>query len=125
VTDLSARYGRARSAPRWIWYVVAAIGVSLGVAWTAWVAMHDVPPYQTEVFGYQVVDDELTTITVNVYRTEDVALSCEVYAQAESKAIVGEAVIDIPASPRDTRVTAEIITEHRATTAVVRACEPA
>lgn len=125
MTDLSARYGRSRSAPRWVWYIAAAVGIVIGIGWAAWVAMDDVPSYQTEVFGYEVVDDELTTITINVYRTEDVALSCEVYAQAESKAIVGETVVDIPATPRDTRVSADIVTEHRATTAVVRACEPA
>ncbi|OUZ12719.1 hypothetical protein BHE97_00460 [Aeromicrobium sp. PE09-221] len=125
MTDLTERYGRKRTAPRWTLPLVAVIGISLGVAWAAWTAWDDVPPYQSEVFGYEVQADDLTTITINVYRSEDVALECEVYAQAESKAIVGETVVEVPASPRNTRVTAEIITEHRATTAVIRTCEPA
>ncbi|MBM9465096.1 DUF4307 domain-containing protein [Aeromicrobium sp. YIM 150415] len=125
MTDLTERYGRKRTVPRWVLPLVAVVGISLGVAWAAWTAWDDVPPYQSEVFGYEVQGEDLTTITINVYRSEDVALECEVYAQAESKAIVGETVVEVPASPRNTRVTAEIITEHRATTAVIRTCEPA
>ncbi|TSD58623.1 DUF4307 domain-containing protein [Aeromicrobium piscarium] len=125
MTDLTERYGRKRAVPRWVLPLVAVVGISLGVAWAAWTAWDDVPPYQSEVFGYEVQGEDLTTITINVYRSEDVALECEVYAQAESKAIVGETVVEVPASPRNTRVTAEIITEHRATTAVIRTCEPA
>ncbi len=125
MTDLTERYGRKRAVPRWVLPLVAVIGIGLGIAWAAWTAWDDVPPYQSEVFGFEVQDDDLTTITINVYRSEDIALECEVYAQAESKAIVGETVVEIPATPRNTRVTAEIITEHRATTAVIRTCEPA
>ncbi|RLV55726.1 DUF4307 domain-containing protein [Aeromicrobium phragmitis] len=125
MTDLSQRYGR-RTTPRWVWPLVAVLGVSVGVAWAAWIAWDDVPPYQAEVFGYEVQSEELTSITVNVYRNEDnLPLECEVYAQAENKAIVGETVIEVPASPRHTRVRAEIVTEQRATTATLRACEPA
>ena len=125
MTDLTERYGRKRAVPRWVLPLVAVVGISLGIAWAAWTAWDDVPPYQSEVFGYEVQSEDLTTITINVYRSEDVALECEVYAQAESKAIVGETVVEIPPTPRNTRVSAEIITEHRATTAVIRTCEPA
>src|SRR5690606_6186969 len=112
--------------PRWVWPVIAVLGVALGVGWAAWVAWDDVPPYQAEVFGYEVKSDELTTVTLNVYREkDDVPLECAVYAQAPNKAIAGETVIEVPAEPRNTRVRAEIVTEQRATTAVLRGCEPA
>ncbi len=125
VTDLDARYGRhRRPAPKWLWPVVATIGISLGVAWAAWAAWSDVPEFQARVHSYEVVDDQTTKVDLEVFRDEPVALTCRVFAQAEDKATVGEKSVDIPASDRSpVRVVAQIRTERRAVTARLDSCE--
>ena len=127
MTDLDARYGRRSGGrPAWFWPVFAAIGVSIGIAWAAWSAWSDVPSFQAKVFAYEVVDERTTTVSLDVYRDESIALDCHVYAQAEDKSIVGETSIDGPASGTlDLRVTTEITTERRAVTARLRDCKPA
>ncbi len=126
VTDLESRYGRhRRSTPRWLWPVVASIGVTAGVAWAAWAAWSDVPVHQARVHSYDVVDDRTTMVDLEIFRDEPVALRCRVYAQSQDKAIVGEKTVDVPASDESpTRVVVDIITERRAVTGVLDACEP-
>jgi len=125
VTDLDDRYGRhRRTRPRWFWPVVASIGIAVGVAWAAWAAFSDVPVHQAEVFGYEVVDDRTTTVQLDVYRDEPVALRCTVYAQAQDKSVVGEKSVDLPESGDEhVRVSIEIRTERRAVTGRLEACE--
>lgn len=127
MTDLARRYGKQDSSlPRWFWPIFAVVGVSIGIAWAAWVAWSDVPVYQARTFGYVVVDDNTTTVTIEIFRDEPVALSCHVYAQAEDKAYVGEDTIDVPASDEyRTLVTTELTTEREATTGALGACNEA
>jgi hypothetical protein len=126
VTDLDARYGRhRRPTPRWLWPLVATIGVSLGVAWAAWASWTDVPVHQARVHSYEVIDERTTKIDLEIFRDEPVALTCRVFAQSQDKVVVGEKTIEVPASDRDVRVVGEIRTERRAVTAVLDSCEQA
>ena len=126
VTDLDARYGRhRRTTPRWLWPVVAAIGITLGVAWAAWASWTDVPVHQARVHSYEVVDAGTTKVDLEIFRDEPVALTCRVFAQSQDKVVVGEKSIEVPASDAaQVRVVAEIRTERRAVTAVLDSCEP-
>jgi len=124
VTDLDARYGRhRRTTPRWVWIVVATVGIALGVAWAAWSAWDDVPTHQARVLAYEVVDEQTTRVELEIFREEPVALTCRVYSQAQDKAVVGERTIEVPASEEyRTVVEARIRTERRAVTAVLDSC---
>ena len=123
MTDLSARYGTS-GRPRWLWPLVAGVGIALGVAWAAWVAFQP-QPVTAKVYGYDVVDAHRVTITLNVHRPDPRrAVRCTVYAQAQDHAIVGEKTVTVPADPREnTRVQVALETERRAVTGVLRMCE--
>ena len=122
MTDLSDRYG-TRGRPRWLWPVVAAVGVAIGVAFAAWVAFQP-RPVSAVVYGYEVVDDRQVTITLDVHRPEPVAVQCTVYAQAKDHSIVGEKTVTVPADDReDVRVSISLETERRAVTGVLRTCQ--
>jgi hypothetical protein len=125
MSNLESRYGRsAKPTPKWFWPVIAAIGVSLGVAWAAWSAASNDRPWQAEVYGYEVIDDNHTKVSLRVYRKEPVEVVCTVYAQAIDKVYVGEKEVVIPAdAPDPTRVTTTIRTQYRAVTAEIRSCE--
>lgn len=125
VTDLDARYGRhRRSTPRWLWPLVATIGVTLGIAWAAWASWSDVPVHQARVHSYEVIDENTTKVDLEIFRDEPVALTCRVFAQAEDKMIVGEKTVEVPASDDpQIRVVTEIITERRAVTGVLDSCD--
>jgi hypothetical protein len=122
VTDLSSRYG-TRTRPRWLWPVVALVGIALGVAFAAWVGFQD-EPVKGRLWGYDVKDDHTVLLKVDVIRPDPVAARCTVYAQARDHSIVGEKTVDVPASQDEkTRVEITVVTERRAVTGVVRACE--
>ena len=122
MTDLSDRYG-TQGRPRWLWPVVAAIGVTLGVAWAAWVAFQP-RPVTAELYGYEVMDDNRVNVTLNVHRPEPLPVRCTVYAQSQDHAIVGEKTVTVPAGDRETtRVSIALQTERRAVTGVLRRCE--
>lgn len=125
VTDLDARYGRhRRSTPRWLWPVVAGVGVTLGVAWAFWASYSNVPVHQARVHSYDVVDESTTKVDLEIFRDEPVALQCRVFAQSEDKAVVGEKTVEVPASDAErVRVVVEIRTERRAVTGVLDACD--
>ena len=124
MTDLSTRYGTKRR-PRWFWPAVAAVGVAIGVAFAAWVALQDTPVTAT-VHGYDVVDAHHVTVALNVSRPDPIAVECTVYAQAADHSIVGEKTVTVPASKaRDIRYTIDIKTERKAVNGVLRMCRPA
>jgi hypothetical protein len=123
VTDLSARYGTKRR-PRWLWPAIATVGVGIGVAFAAWVALQSTPVTAT-VHGYDVVDAHHVTVALNISRPDPIAVECTVYAQAEDHAIVGEKTVTVPASKaHDVRYTIDIKTERKAVTGVLRMCRP-
>ena len=122
MTDLSDRYGTRRRR-RWLWPVVAAIGITIGVAWAAWVAFQP-RPVTAELYGYDVVDDHRVDITLNIHRPDPVAVECTVYARAQDHAIVGEKTVTVPsATDEDVRFPVTLETERRAVTGILRMCQ--
>lgn len=123
MTDLSARYGTKRR-PRWFWPTITAIGVGIGVAFAAWIALQGTP-VTAAVHGYDVVDAHHVTVALNISRPDPIAVECTVYAQAEDHSIVGEKTVTVPSSTaRDIRVMIDIKTERRAVNGVLRTCRP-
>ena len=120
-TDLQQRYGRTER-PRWFWPTIAIIGISIGVAFAAWVGFQD-RPITARVWAYDVKDDNSVTITLDVVRPDPLAVRCTVYAQAEDHSIVGEKSVDLPRSTvEEQRVAIDVRTERRAVTGVLRTC---
>jgi len=121
MSDVSSRYG-TRQRPRWVWPVVAAVGITLGVIWCAWVAFQD-KPISVQVYGYDVVSSSLVTVTLDVHRPEPREAQCTVYTQADDHSTVGEKTVTLPASDEKTvRVDIDIETERRAVNGVLREC---
>ena len=123
MSDLDARYGR-RTPRRWIWPIIAVIGIAAAVAWAAWVAFQP-RPVNGVLWGYEVLGDHRVRVTLDIHRPEPRAVECTVFAQAQDHSIVGERTVAIPAgTKKNTRVTAVISTERRAVNGVLRGCRP-
>lgn len=124
MSDLDARYGR-RTRPRWVWWIVAAVGIGAGVAWAAWVAFQP-RPVTAVLHSYDVTADDSVTVTLDLRRPEPVEIECSVYAQAADHSIVGERTVTIAASDEvRTREAIMVKTQQRAVTAVLRSCQVA
>nr|WP_255668904.1 DUF4307 domain-containing protein [Aeromicrobium duanguangcaii] len=107
-----------------MWPLVAALGITAGIAWAAWASWTNVPPFQARVHSFEVIDDQRTKVDLEIFRDEPVALTCRVFAQAHDKHVVGERNIEVPASSQSpVRIVSEIRTERRAVTAVLDSCE--
>ncbi len=120
-SDLQQRYGR-RDRPRWFWPAIATVGISIGIAFAAWVGFQD-EPVTSRVWAYDVKDDNLVTITIDVVRPDPLDVRCTVYAQAQDHSIVGEKTLDLPASTvEERRIAIDVRTERRAVTGVLRTC---
>ena len=123
MSDLAARYGKP-SRRRWIWPVIAVLGIGTGVAFAAWVAFQP-RPVNAVLWGYAVLDDHRVQVTLDVHRPEPRAVECTVFAQAEDHSIVGERTISVPpGTAKNTRVKAVVTTERRAVNGVLRSCRP-
>jgi hypothetical protein len=121
VTDLSTRYG-SRQRPRWFWPAVAAVGITLGIAFAAWVGFQK-DPVTGRLWAYDVKGDDLVTVTLDVVRPDPLDVTCTVYAQAADHSIVGEKSVDVPASEEEkVRVLIDIETERKAVNGVLRTC---
>lgn len=121
MTDLGARYGTS-SKPRWFWPLIAAIGISIGIAGAAWVGFQD-KPITARVWGYDVVDDHKVTVKLDVVRPKPLDVECTVYAQAADHSVVGEKTVDLAATDEEEiRISVDIETERRAVTGVLRTC---
>jgi hypothetical protein len=124
MSDLASRYGR-RSRRRWIWPVLAVLGIAAGVAFAAWVAFQP-RPVSGVLWGYEVLDDHHVRVTLELHRPKPIAVRCTVYSQAEDHSTVGERTIHVPAAQSErTRVRAVVTTERRAVNGVLRDCQPA
>ncbi|MGB9011252.1 MAG: DUF4307 domain-containing protein [Aeromicrobium sp.] len=120
-TDLHERYGSTERS-RWFWPTIAVIGISIGIAFAAWVGFQD-RPVTARVWAYEVKNDNLVTVTLDVVRPDPLAVRCTVYAQAEDHSIVGEKSLDLSASTsQEQRVAIDVRTERRAVTGVLRTC---
>jgi hypothetical protein len=121
VTDLGARYGTS-NRPRWFWPLIAAIGITIGIALAAWVGFQD-KPVTARVWGYDIVNDHKVTIKLDVVRPDPIDVECTVYAQAGDHSVVGEKTVDLPASEQEEiRVSIDVETERKAVTGVLRTC---
>ncbi len=123
MSDLDARYGR-RARRRWVWPVVAVIGIAATVAWAAWVAFQP-RPVNAVLWGYEVLDDHRVQVTLDLHRPDPLAVECTVFAQAQDHSLVGERTITVPpGTTENTRVKTTITTERRAVNGVLRGCRP-
>ena len=123
MSELDARYGR-RTPRRWIWPVVAVIGIAVAVAWAAWVAFQP-RPVNGVLWGYEVLDEHHVRVTLEIHRPDPLAVECTVFAQAEDHSVVGERTIAVPPANRENvRVKTVITTERRAVNGVLRGCRP-
>jgi len=121
MTDLSTRYGTRRRRP-WLFPVIAAACIALGIVWVAWVATAD-KPYSARLYGYEVTGDHETIVKLDIHRPSPRILECTVQAQAADHSIVGERTITIASSERKTiRTTTSITTERRAVTGILKGC---
>lgn len=123
MSDLAARYG-TRGRRRWLWPVVAVLGIGAGVAFAAWVAFQPRPVHGV-LCGYEVLDEHHVHVTLDLYRPEPLAVECTVFAQAADHSVVGERTFAVPPSAKkNTRVETVIKTERRAVNGVLRGCRP-
>lgn len=123
MSDLAARYG-TRGSRRWLWPVVAVLGIGAGVAFAAWVAFQPRPVHGV-LWGYEVLDEHRVHVTLDLYRPEPLAVECTVFAQAADHSVVGERTFAVPPSAKkNTRVETVIKTERRAVNGVLRDCRP-
>ncbi len=120
MTNLDARYGR-RTKPRWFWWAVAAVGITLGVAWVAWVTTAEKPVSST-LHSYEVVSDTEVRVRVDVSLNTDERVECSVYAQNANHAIVGEKTVALEPRPREQALTIAVTTQERAVNGVLRTC---
>jgi hypothetical protein len=123
MSDLAARYG-TRGRRRWLWPVVAVLGIGAGVAFAAWVAFQPRPVHGV-LWGYEVLDEHRVHVTLDLYRPEPLAVECTVFAQAADHSVVGERTFAVPpGATKNTRVETVIRTERRAVNGVLRDCRP-
>lgn len=107
-----------------MWVVITVVGVSLAIAWAAWVAFQP-RPVSAQLYGYDVVDDRRVDVTVLINRPDpSIPVQCTVYAQSQDHAIVGEKTVDVaPGTREEARVGISLETERRAVTGVLRTCQ--
>jgi len=118
------RYGRPSRVGRVA--LVLAIGslVAAGAGWLVVSALESSSPdVDAGVSAFDVVSDRRTDLTLEVRRSVDTAVRCDVYAQAADKQVVGERAVELAGGPAGTElVTVSIVTERRAVAAAVRGC---
>jgi hypothetical protein len=123
MSDLGARYG-TRGRRRWLWPVVAVVGIGAGVAFAAWVAFQPRPVHGV-LWGYEVLDDHRVQVTLDIHRPDPIEVECTVFAQAQDHSIVGERTFSVPpGTTKNTRVKTVVTTERRAVNGVLRGCRP-
>lgn len=118
------RYGR-RSRSRRVLLVLGLVAAAVvGLGWLVDAAIEgSTPEVDAGVVGFEIVSDRRIELVFEVRRSITTAVTCEIYAQATDKAIVGERTVELPsAGPGSQQTTAAIVTERRATTALVRSC---
>lgn|GEM_PF-1866476 len=115
---LDARYGRTGARRRWPLLVVVPIVIAF-LAWVAWAAwVHSTPQVDSELTGWQVVDDHAVTATVHVRLDADADARCLVRALAEDHTPVG----DLSWVPTDGLNEVSIRTERQATAVELVGC---
>jgi len=126
VTDLAERYGTTDPTRRRTTMVVAiAVVAGAALSWLVWAMLvHGRPLVQSELTGFESVDEHTTTASFTVVRRdEDVEASCLVRALAADHAIVGELDVRVgPGAPTTRTLQRTLRTEREATSVVVIGC---
>jgi len=92
---------------------VAVVVLAFG-GWVAWAGLDAADPdVESELIGYDVVDEHTTTVDVQVgFGADDVVATCRVRVSADDGLVVGE--LSFTATPDDgTRYRPEVRTERR------------
>jgi len=118
------RYGRPSRSGRAALAVAVAAVVIAFAGWLVDAALDGSnPEVDAAVSGFEVVSDRRTNLTVELRRAVETAVTCEVYAQAADKQVVGERTVELARRKAGTdKVTVSIATERRAVAAAVRGC---
>lgn len=119
-TDLADRYGTSSTRNG---RVVLGIGVVLAAAflgwlgWTVWEQSH--PEVQSNLVGYEVVDEHSATARIDVSLADDATgVRCTLRAFAEDHNVVGERAFE----PERGRNDIAVRTERRATSVELLGC---
>ncbi len=118
------RYGHPSRTGRVVGTLAAVAALGAGLVWFLGVAVDgSTPEVSAGVVAFDVVSDRRTDLTFEVRRVRELAVTCEVSAQAVDKAIVGERTVQLASAAEGSQqVTVSIATERRATTALVGSC---
>jgi hypothetical protein len=118
------RYGTPPRLRRVLAAVALVAGVLGALGWLLVVAVdRSTPDVAAAVAGFDVVSQQRTDIAIEIRRAVPKPVTCDVFAQAEDKSIVGERTVTLPTAAAGTQtVTVQIATVRRATTAGVRGC---
>ncbi len=119
-TDLADRYGAPSPQRRAVLLSVSVVVVAAFLGWLGWTIWdQSTPDVRPELVGYDVVDEHLSTATVEVrLADDDVAASCTLRAYAEDHTVVGELVF----TPPDGQSEQDVRTERRATSVELLGC---
>jgi hypothetical protein len=119
-TDLADRYGRPspRRRQALVAACVAVAAAFLGwLGWTIW--EQSTPAVQSNLVGYEVVDDHEATAKVDAAVADDASdVRCTLRAYAEDHTVVGEKLF----TPDDGRNTISVRTERLATSVELLGC---
>lgn len=120
---LARRYGRGRSRGRRLAGFVAIVAVAgVALAWLGWAAWdRATPDVQSELTGWDVVDEHKVEVTLQVELRDGVDATCRVIARSEDHAPVGEKAF----TPDDGTNVVTIRTERRATAVEKAGCTTA
>ena len=118
-STLGDRYGTARPRRRWLVIAAAALVAVAFLGWLAWVVWaQSTPAVDSELLGFDIVDDHTATAFVSVALGDGVEARCVVRALAEDHSLVGELTF----APRDGRNDVTIRTERVATSVTLDGC---
>jgi hypothetical protein len=120
-TDLGDRYGATEPWRRRVLIAVCVVVAAVFLGWLGWTAWaHSTPDVDSEIVGYDVVDEHTAEATVDVrLENPQVVASCTLRAYAEDHTVVGEKVFTPESSGRSEWT---VRTERRATSVELVGC---
>lgn len=122
--DEASSDARPRLSRRAWWAVGTGLAVLVGLAslWGWWIAKD---PVRWRDVGYSIDSPTRATATYDVFFYTDSQVTCYLHALNPRFAEVGATTVVVdPADGKQQRLTTSMVTTERASTAVVRYCEP-